>query len=134
MDLPGILGIGNCQTQTMIESIQVLEVTGKGRIRTSPAAGKPANPDPLQLGLVAHWRLNDGSGATAADSSGNKLTGKLMGGAQWIKGKSGGLHLDGVTGCIEIPSAPILDRHAPHAPGDRAQVTPCPEPSTAYTQ
>lgn len=40
-------------------------------------------------GLVAHWEFNEGSGATAADSSGNGNSGTLSG-PIWAQGKVGG--------------------------------------------
>jgi len=99
VDVPGLLGVGNCSTKTTIESIQVLEVTGKGRLRTAPVVvAAPAS------GLIAHWKLNEGSGAVAGDSSINKLPAKLMGGTSWSKGKAGGVHLDGVNNRVELPA------------------------------
>ena len=34
VDLPNLLGLGNCESVTTFETVQVREVTGKGRIRT----------------------------------------------------------------------------------------------------
>jgi WD40 repeat protein len=110
MDIPGILGLANCDTLTTFDSIQVLEVTGKGRVRTGPEKGGAPGSDPLSQGLVAHWKLTEGSGATAADSSGNGLAGKLKGSVAWSKGKSGGVYLDGLDSLVELPAAPVLDR------------------------
>ena len=46
--------------------------------------------------LVAHWRLDETSGTTASDSSGNGLNGTLGGDPQWVAGKIGGaLEFDG---------------------------------------
>jgi hypothetical protein len=46
--------------------------------------------------LVAHWKLDDGSGTVALDSSGNGFNGALIGGPTWIVGAiDGGLELDG---------------------------------------
>ncbi|MEJ2653514.1 MAG: LamG domain-containing protein [Gammaproteobacteria bacterium] len=56
-------------------------------------------------GLVAHWRLDEGTGSTAGDASGNGHTGTLNGGATWVAGKlDGGVYLDGVDDYIEIPN------------------------------
>ena len=56
-------------------------------------------------GLVGHWRLDEGVGTTAGDSSGNGNSGTLNGGAQWTDGKlEGGVYLDGVDDYIEIPN------------------------------
>jgi hypothetical protein len=47
-------------------------------------------------GLVAHWKLDDGAGTTASDSSGHGYAGTLLGGPTWIAGTDGGaLELDG---------------------------------------
>ena len=47
--------------------------------------------------LVGYWKLDDGEGTTAADSSGNGLTGDFIGtGQQWVEGKrDGALEFDG---------------------------------------
>ena len=54
--------------------------------------------------LVAHWRLDDGSGTVAMDSSGNNNHGTVMGGAQWVAGgKLGGaLAFDGVDDIVVV--------------------------------
>ncbi|MFB0554484.1 MAG: LamG domain-containing protein, partial [Phycisphaerae bacterium] len=47
-------------------------------------------------GLVAHWRLDEGSDTTVYDSSGNNYHGTLNGNPSWVAGKIGGaLELDG---------------------------------------
>jgi serine/threonine protein kinase len=98
VDVPGLLGLGNCSTKTTIESIQVLDVTGKGKLRQAPVpVAAPGS------GLVAQWKLNEGSGSVAADSSSSKLSVKLTGGTTWTKGKAGGVHLDGVNNRVELP-------------------------------
>ncbi len=59
--------------------------------------------------LVGWWRLDDGSGTTAVDSSGNGNDGALMGDPQWAVGKVGGaLQLDGDDDFVDVPHAPIL--------------------------
>jgi len=46
--------------------------------------------------LVGHWGLDDGSGETATDSSGNGFDGTLIGNLTWISGQVGGaLEFDG---------------------------------------
>ena len=42
-----------------------------------------------QSNLVGWWTFNDGSGTTAADSSGNGLTATLVNGVSWVTGKIG---------------------------------------------
>ena len=47
-------------------------------------------------GLVAHWKLDDGSGTVASDSGGQGFNGTLIGGPTWVAGNDGGaLQLDG---------------------------------------
>jgi hypothetical protein len=49
--------------------------------------------------IVAHWRLDDGSGTTAVDSSGNGHDGTLLLDPQWVAGKYGGaLEFAGISG------------------------------------
>ena len=56
----------------------------------------------LESGLAAHWEFDDGSGTTAADSSGNGLHGALIGGPAWIDGvESGALQFDGLDDYVD---------------------------------
>jgi hypothetical protein len=48
----------------------------------APAAG-------AATGLVAHWRLDEGSGTTANDSSANGFNGSVEGPAAWVAGRRG---------------------------------------------
>ena len=49
--------------------------------------------------LIAHWRLDDGSGTNAVDSSGNGYDGTLLLDPQWVAGKYGGaLEFGGISG------------------------------------
>jgi hypothetical protein len=55
--------------------------------------------------LVAHWKLDDGSGTTARDSSGNGFDGTLIGGPTWIVGTDGGaLQFDGRDDYVDFGS------------------------------
>jgi len=63
-----------------------------------------ADPD-----LVGWWRLDDGSGMIATDSSGNGNDGDLQGNPRWVTGKIGGaLQLNGVDEYVDVPHAEIL--------------------------
>jgi len=56
-------------------------------------------------GLVAHWKFDETSGATASDSSGNGYDGTLIDGPVWrpADGKIGGaLEFDGIDDCVDI--------------------------------
>lgn len=64
-------------------------------------------------GFGGNWRLNEGSGTSVSDSSGNANTGTLNGGAARTAvggGKFGrGVSLDGVSGYVDIPDDSTLD-------------------------
>ena len=58
-----------------------------------------------EQGLVGHWKLDEETGAVAADSAGNDRHGVVFGGALWNPegGKTGGtLQFDGIDGYVEI--------------------------------
>ncbi|HEY3319276.1 MAG TPA: LamG-like jellyroll fold domain-containing protein [Planctomycetota bacterium] len=61
-------------------------------------------------GLVAHWTFDEGSGTTAADSSGNGYDGTLVNGPIWTTGLMGpsDLQFDGVSSYVNVPNAPDL--------------------------
>jgi len=59
--------------------------------------------------LVGHWRLDEGAGDTANDSSGNGNHGTLQGDPQWTAGKIGpALDFNGSTDHITIPFSESL--------------------------
>jgi Concanavalin A-like lectin/glucanases superfamily len=57
-------------------------------------------------GLVGYWKLDDGSGATATDSSGNGNTGTVSSGT-WTTGKINGA-LSGATHEVDVPDGASL--------------------------
>jgi hypothetical protein len=62
----------------------------------------------VNLGLVAHWKLDDGSGSTASDAGGNGYHGTLvnMADSQWVTGHvSGALRFDGINDYVTAGSA-----------------------------
>jgi len=60
--------------------------------------------------LVGWWRFDEGSGTTAADSSGNGNDGTLNGDPQWVVGYFGGaLEFDGSDDYIDCGNDPSLD-------------------------
>jgi hypothetical protein len=59
--------------------------------------------------LVAHWEFDDGSGATARDSSGNGYDANLIGEPIWVAGQIGGaLEFDGTDDYVELPIGPLI--------------------------
>jgi hypothetical protein len=62
----------------------------------------------ITTGLVGWWKFDEGTGTTAADSSGNGRTGTLMNGPTWTAGKIGGAaNLDGVDDRVDIAGDPL---------------------------
>jgi len=54
--------------------------------------------------LVGWWKLDEGSGSTAYDSSGNGFDGTLVGDTKWVAGKYGAaVEVDGNGDYVEIP-------------------------------
>ena len=61
--------------------------------------------------LVAWWKLDDGSGTTAMDSSGNGNDGTVEGGAQWVAGQLGGaLQFNGSDADVRAPYIPLNEQ------------------------
>ena len=67
-------------------------------------AVRAADPAPKPEGLVGYWKLDEGSGATVYDSSGNQAQAEIVGNAKWESGESGPvLSFDGETSMVKIP-------------------------------
>ena len=67
-------------------------------------AVRAADPASKPVGLVGYWKLNEGSGATVQDSSGNDAHGEIVGNTNWEPGESGPvLNFDGETTMVKIP-------------------------------
>jgi hypothetical protein len=66
-------------------------------------------------GLVGYWNFDEGSGTTAADSSGNGNNGTLVNGPTWTVGKVGSeaLSFDGSSGYVNAGSATSLNSLGP---------------------
>ncbi len=71
--------------------------------------------EPDGAGLVAHWRLDDGQGTSAANAAGNGHAGTLDGGPAWsndappLTGLRGSLAFDGVAAMVQMTSDPSLN-------------------------
>jgi len=64
----------------------------------------------VRADLVGWWRLDEGSGTTAFDSSGNGNDGTILGNPQWVAGKVGGaLDFDGDGDYVNCGNDPIFD-------------------------
>lgn len=61
------------------------------------------------MSLIGHWQLNDGSGSTASDVSGNGLDGTINGDPSWVASNLGGaLAFDGAENYISVPDDAAL--------------------------
>jgi glucose/arabinose dehydrogenase/PKD repeat protein len=89
---------------------------GGARQHTITVPASPAtytatyNSSPLASGLVGAWSFNEGSGATARDSSTNANDGTLIGPATWdANGRYGAaLSLSGLGGNVTVPHSSSL--------------------------
>ncbi|MBL7144343.1 MAG: LamG domain-containing protein [Phycisphaerae bacterium] len=63
----------------------------------------------VSANLVGHWKFDDGSGATAQDSSGNGYDGTIFGEPMWVTGQIGGaLEFDGSNDYVELPIGSLI--------------------------
>jgi fibronectin type 3 domain-containing protein len=82
----------------------VVTALDTGGLESGPSAQASATPVAAGAGASAHWRLDDASGVTALDSSGNGSHGTLVGGPVWTTGSFGsGLSFDGVDDAVTTP-------------------------------
>ncbi len=65
---------------------------------------------PVVSGLAGFWKLDEGSGTTIKDDSGNGNNGECVGSPSWSAGVAGSaLKLNGVDQYARVPDAPSLD-------------------------
>ncbi|MFN7975122.1 MAG: LamG-like jellyroll fold domain-containing protein [Acidobacteriota bacterium] len=88
---------------SVVISNTVGSVTSSGALLTVDPAVDPA--------LLAWWKLDDASGAVAADASGNGNAGALVNGPVWTAGFEGGaaLRFDGAGTSVQVPDVPALN-------------------------
>jgi hypothetical protein len=73
------------------------------------ASGGPPPAAPPVATPVGHWKLDDGSGVSVADSSGNGLAGALVNRPIWTSGWfGGGLSLNGTNDYVQIQNPGAL--------------------------
>ena len=69
----------------------------------------PSGPVDLATDLVGHWRMDDGSGNTVTDDTGN-YDGTRVNDAAWTDGYiGGGMSFDGSGDCIELSHVPEVN-------------------------
>ncbi|MCY3020433.1 MAG: glycosyl hydrolase family 28 protein [Planctomycetota bacterium] len=92
-------------------ALTVRSIKDRARTANVIAAGTVAK-FMYSAGLIGHWKLDDGHGDTAADSSRTGAHGKLvnMDAAKcWVEGKLGrGLEFDGENSHVELANSPAL--------------------------
>jgi hypothetical protein len=80
---------------------------------TASASGPSPTPAPaptgiIEDGLVARWTLDEGSGSTTQDVTGNGYNGTLFGSPQWVPGHSGAaLRFDGINDYVDLGTSPF---------------------------
>ncbi|UCD49112.1 MAG: discoidin domain-containing protein [Phycisphaerales bacterium] len=75
--------------------------------------------------LVGHWRLDDGAGTTAVDSTGNGHDGELIGNPQWVEGVYGGaLQFAGSPDKVDVPYSDQLNPEGEFSASVWANVDP----------
>jgi hypothetical protein len=87
--------------------------------------------------LVAHWKMDEGSGNIVVDSSGNGHDGTLNGTATWMTGQFGlALHFDGSSTYAQVLASPDLDllNHSDFSVStwDRADPQPLYPPTVSF--
>lgn len=86
--------VGWVSIKNYFDDVKVFEVSGT----------------PPKYFLVGYWKFDEGSGDTAADSSGNGNTGTLINGPVWVDGKQEkALSFDGVDDHVQVPQSSSLD-------------------------
>jgi hypothetical protein len=89
--------------------------TGYNQSAEASASFNQATSNPVSSGLVAYWNFDEGTGTTAADSSGNANHGTLVNGPKWVNGISGkALYFDGVAGNVTVADSNSLDLTGPY--------------------
>ena len=69
-----------------------------------------ATSSEITAGRQGHWKLDEGAGTSAADSSGNGNTGTLQNSPGWVAGQIGnGLNFDGIDDLVTAGSGATLD-------------------------
>lgn len=81
-----------------------------GGTKSNTSVSQPQGTGRLDSGLAGYWKLDDGSGTSATDSSTNGNTGTLTSGPTWSTGQIGGaVTFDGVDDYIDTDNGSSLD-------------------------
>ncbi len=106
------------QIQYYIQNARLVDMTADVANGTLKLREADPTKDPTYIslgsaisnGLVGYWNLDEGSGASAADSSGNGNTGSLIDSPTWTTGEiNGALSLDGSTQYVKVTDTSSLE-------------------------
>ncbi len=115
------IGSTNGSSQFFTGSVDEIRVFNRGLTASemyqlyregAPAKINTSSTTPLSEGLLGYWKLDDGSGTSAADATGNANTGTLTGGPSWTTGQiNGAVDFDGTDDYITVsdPASGVLD-------------------------
>ena len=104
---------GSYELTTLMESEKQAKIAGKdggidpGRLET----GSNVSLWKTASGLSIYWGMNEGSGSSVSDLSGNGNAGNITGGYSWVPGVNGSaISFDGVSGSLAaITGNPLLN-------------------------
>lgn len=83
--------------------------------KTNTSASTPQGTGRLDSGLIGYWKLDEGSGTSAADASSAGTTGTLTGGPTWTTGRIGSaVDFDGTNDYIDLGTPAVLDVESAH--------------------
>jgi polysaccharide biosynthesis transport protein len=89
---------------------EITDLYNTGRSLSSSASAMTQETISTTENLVGHWKLDESSGTTASDSSGNDNAGTLANGSVWTAGKIGNaLSFDGVNDYVNVLSSANYD-------------------------
>lgn len=113
---PGVVNFANTNAAATTATFSaagtyVLRLTASdGQLTASDELSVVISSTSQSADVTGLWKLDDGTGTVAGDSSGNNNHGTLQGGASFGAGHSGGgLVISGASQRVVVPDAPSLD-------------------------
>ncbi len=104
-----VLSLAYIITATISEHKTPMLTMAAPHTQVAQVSGSSCTTGDLTCGLVGWWKFDDGSGTTAADSSGNGNTGTLVNGPTWIMGQVGqALSFNGVNTWVSVNQSTSL--------------------------
>jgi chitodextrinase len=100
--------VGLAPSTSYSYKVQAFDAAGNASAQSASASATTPGGDlpSATNGLIGHWPMNEGAGATVADASGRSFHGTLTNGPTWSAGKVGGaLSFDGVNDKVDLGTA-----------------------------